>query len=148
MTQLYQRRRLSPAEDLGAPAPLPRELAGLSDACLADLSAWSPEYADQLGWAGEGFFPFTPEPPPPPPPAPIDELNKIDFYRLFTSAERIAIRAAAGTNDLIADYQDMLQATPRPRLSDPDLQTGVQLLELGGLLGVGRAAQILAGEMP
>jgi hypothetical protein len=145
MTQLYQRRRLSPAEDLGAPAPLPRELAGLSDACLADLSAWSPEYADQLGWAGEGFFPFTPEPPPP---APLDELNKIDFYRLFTSAERIAIRAAAGTNDLIADYQDMLQATPRPRLSDPDLQTGVQLLELGGLLGVGRAAQILAGERP
>lgn len=145
MTQLYQRRRLSPAEDLGAPAPLPRELAGLSDACLADLSAWSPEYADQLGWAGEGFFPFTPEPPPPPP---IDELNKIDFYRLFTSAERIAIRAAALTNPLIADYQDMLDATPKPRLSDPDLQTGVQLLELGGLLGVGRAAQILAGERP
>jgi hypothetical protein len=145
MTQLYQRRRLSPAEDLGAPAPLPRELAGLSNASLADLSAWSPEYAAQLGWAGEGFFPFTPPPSPPPP---VDELNKIDFYRLFTSAERIAIRAAGGTNPLIADYQDMLDATPRPRLSDPDLQTGVQLLELGGLLGVGRAAQILAGERP
>jgi hypothetical protein len=42
----------------------------------------------------------------------------------------------------------MLEATPKPRLSDPDLQTGVQLLELGGLLGVGRAAQILAGERP
>jgi hypothetical protein len=34
------------------------------------------------------------------------------------------------------------------RLSDPDIQTGVPLLELGGLIGVGRAAQILAGEAP
>lgn len=148
MTQLYQRRRLSPAEDLGAPAPLPRELAGLSDACLADLSAWSPEYADQLGWAGEGYFPFTPEPPPPPPPAPIDELNKIDFLRLFTQAERINIRAAAKVDPVVEDYEDMLNKAPTVRLSDPDIQAGVPLLEGSGLIGPGRAAQILAGEAP
>ena len=139
---LYQRKTL-PSILMGDPAPLPAELVGLSDACLADLSAAVPEAAEELGYAGQGFFPV--EPPPPPPPV-VDELNKIDFLRLFTQAERIAIRDAAAANPLIADYQDMLDAATMVRLSDPDMQTGVPLLELGGLIGVGRAAQILAGE--
>lgn len=147
MTQLYQRRRLATAEDLGAPAPLPRELAGLSDACLADLSAWSPEYADQLGFAGDGFLPFTPEPPPPPEPAP-PELDKVDFLRLFTQAERIAIRQMAKTDPVVEDYQYMLDNASVIRLSDPDILAGVPLLEMAGLIAPGRAAQILAGEAP
>jgi|GEM_PF-5618924 len=141
---LYQRIAL-PDTLVGIPAPLPAELVGLSDACLADLSAAVPYAAAELGYAGFGFFPVEPEPPPPPV---IDELNKIDFLRLFTQAERIAIRQAAAGNDLIADYQAMLDAATVVRLSDPDIQTGVPLLELGGLIGVGRAAQILAGETP
>ena len=134
---LYQRKTL--------PGPLPAELVGLSDACLADLSAAVPDAAAELGYVNQGFFPYT---PPPPPPAPVDELNKIDFLRLFTQAERIAIREAAAVNPLIADYQHMLDAATVVRLSDPDMQTGIPLLELGGLIGVGRAAQILAGEAP
>ena len=141
---LYQRKTL-PDTLMGDPAPLPAALVGLSDACLADLSAAVPEAAAELGYEGQGFFPFTPEPPPPPP---VDELNKVDFLRLFTQAERIAIRQAAAVNPLIADYQDMLDAASVVRLSDPDMQTGVPLLELGGLIGVGRAAQILSGERP
>ena len=141
---LYQRKTL-PSTLMGDPAPLPAALVGLSDACLADLSASVPEAAQELGYAGQGFFPV--EPPPPPPPV-VDELNKIDFLRLFTQAERIAIRDAAKTNALIADYEDMLKATDKPRLSDPDIQTGVPLLELAGHIGVGRAAQILAGQAP
>lgn len=141
---LYQRKTL-PSILMGLPAPLPAELVGLSDACLANLSACVPEAAQELGYAGQGFFPV--EPPPPPPPV-VDELNKIDFLRLFTQAERIAIRTAAKTNALIADYQDMLDAAAVVRLSDPDIQTGVPLLEFGTLIGVGRAAQILAGEGP
>ena len=141
---LYQRKTL-PSILMGDPAPLPAELVGLSDECLADLSASVPEAAQELGYAGQGFFPV--EPPPPPPPV-VDELNKIDFLRLFTQAERIAIRDAAAVNPLIADYEDMLKATDKPRLSDPDIQTGVPLLELGGLLAPGRAAQILAGQAP
>jgi hypothetical protein len=83
------------------------------------------------------------------PAAQIDvELNKIDFLRLFTQAERIAIRQAATDYPAIADYQAMLDATDKPRLSDPDMQMGVPLLELGGLLGVGRAAQILRNQPP
>ena len=141
---LYQRKTL-PSTLMGDPAPLPAELVGLSDACLADLSAAVPEAAPELGYAGQGFFPVEPDPPPPPV---VDELNKIDFLRLFTQAERIAIREAAKVNPLISDYQHMLDAATVVRLSDPDIQTGVPLLELGGLIGAGRAAQILAGQAP
>ena len=141
---LYQRKTL-PSTLVGDPAPLPAELVGLSDACLADLSAAVPEAAEELGYAGVGFFPVPPAPPPPPV---VDELNKIDFLRLFTQAERITIRQAAKVNNLIQDYQDMLDAATMVRLSDPDIQTGVPLLEIGGLIGPGRAAQILSGEAP
>ena len=141
---LYQRKTL-PDTLIGIPAPLPAELVGLSDADLADLSAAVPYAAAEIGYAGQGFFPVPPAPPPPPV---IDQLHKIDFLRLFTQAERIAIRQAATVNGLIADYQAMLDAATVVRLSDPDIQTGVPLLELGGLIGVGRAAQILAGQAP
>lgn len=141
---LYQRKTL-PSTLMGDPAPLPAELVGLSDACLADLSASVPDAASELGYANQGFFPVPPVPPPPPP---VDELNKVDFLRLFTQAERIAIRAAAKVNPVVEDYEDMLNKAPTVRLSDPDIQAGVPLLEAAGHLTPGRAAQILAGEAP
>lgn len=141
---LYQRKTL-PSTLMGDPAPLPAELVGLSDASLADLSAAVPDAAEELGYAGQGFFPVTPPPPEPPP---VDELNKIDFLRLFTQAERITIRQAAKVNPQVEDYQDMLNQATVVRLSDPDIQTGIPALEAAGILGAGRAAQILAGEAP
>ena len=141
---LYQRKTL-PSTLMGDPAPLPAALVGLADASLADLTAALGVAAGELGFDGQGFFPFTPDPPPPPP---VDELNKVDFLRLFTKAERMDILDAAKTNTYLADYQNLLDATDRPRLSDPDMQMGIPLLELGGLLGVGRAAQILSGVRP
>lgn len=141
---LYQRKTL-PDTLMGDPAPLPAELVGLSDACLADLSASVPDAAEELGYAGQGFFPVT---PPPPEPQPVDELNKIDFLRLFTQAERITIRQAAKVNPQVEDYQDMLNQATVVRLSDPDIQTGIPALEAAGILVPGRAAQILAGEAP
>ena len=141
---LYQRKTL-PDTLVGDPAPLPAELVGLSDACLADLSAAVPDAAEELGYAGQGFFRVTPPPPEPPP---VDELNKIDFLRLFTQAERITIRQAAKVNPEVEDYQDMLNQAVIVRLSDPDIQTGIPALEAAGILAPGRAAQILAGEAP
>ena len=139
---LYQRKTL-PDALIGDPAPLPAELVGLSDACLADLSAAVPDAAVELGYEGQGFFPYT---PPPPPPAPVDELHKVDFLRLFTQAERIAIRQAAKVNEVVEDYQAMLDAATIIRLSDADIQEGIPELEDAMLIGPGRAAQILSGE--
>jgi len=141
---LYQRKTL-PDALMGDPAPLPAALVGLADASLADLTAALGVAAEELGFDGQGFFPFTPEPSPPPP---VDELNKVDFLRLFTQAERIAIRQAAAGYPTLDDYQAMLEAATTVRLSDADMQRGVVLMEMGGLLGVGRAAQILAGKAP
>ena len=75
-------------------------------------------------------------------------LNKVDFLRLFTQAERINIRAAAAVNPVVDDYQNMLDAATTVNLQDPDILTGVPLLEQAGLIGPGRAAQILANEPP
>ena len=142
---LYQRKTL-PDALMGDPAPLPAELVGLSDDSLADLSAALGVAADETGFAGQGFFPFTPEPPPPPP---VDEIYKVDFMRLFTQAERIAIRQAAKLNPVVEDYQAILDASPeKVRLSDADIQEGIPELEDAGLLAPGRAAQILSGESP
>jgi len=105
MKMLYQRKTL-PSILMGVPAPLPSELVGLSDECLADLSAAVPEAAQELGYAGQGFFPVEPDPPTPPPPSRV--LNKVDFARLFTQAERIAIDDAANINPVVRDYDRML----------------------------------------
>ena len=141
---LYQRKTL-PSTNMGDPAPLPAALVGLSDASLADLSAALGVAAEELGFDGQGFFPFTPEPPAPPP---VDELHKVDFLRLFTQAERIAIRQAAKVNPIVEDYQAMLDAATVIRLSDADIQEGIPDLEDAMLIGPGRAAQILSGENP
>ena len=85
-------------------------------------------------------------PPPPPPPSRV--LNKVDFARLFTQAERIAIDEAAKINPVVRDYDRMLNLAPNVNLDDPDIQAGVPLLEAAQLIGPGRAAQILAGESP
>jgi hypothetical protein len=69
--------------------------------------------------------------------------------RLFTQAERIAIRQAAKVNEVVEDYQAILDASPeKVRLSDADIQEGIPELEDAGLLAPGRAAQILSGEPP
>jgi len=90
--------------------------------------------------------PAPPEPTPAPPPPVI--LNKVDFLRLFYQQERIDIRAAGTVNPIIADYQYMLDAAVTVNLQDPDILTGIPMLEHAGLIGPGRAAQILANEPP
>ena len=139
---LYQRKTL-PSILMGEPAPLPAALVGLSDECLADLSASVPQAAQELGYAGQGFFPVPPPPPPPPP-----GLERIDFLRLFTDPELVAILQEATTNPMVALYQYKLSISPRVLLNDPDILAGLPALEALGLLGPGRAAQILAGQAP
>ena len=141
---LYQRKTLATNTNIGDPGAVPVALQGWTDEALADVSAAAPDAAAELGYDGEGFFPVEVDDP-----APAEQpLQKIDFLRLFTQAERIAIRNAAKVNDQIADYQYVLDNSSVILLSDPDIQAGVPLLEMAGLLGAGRAAQILANEAP
>jgi hypothetical protein len=74
----------------------------------------------------------------------IARIEPFDFLNRFTAAERVAIRTAAQTNGAIADYVAMLDAAPSVVLTDPLTMGGVQALEAAGLIGAGRAAEILA----
>lgn len=75
-------------------------------------------------------------------------MEKIDFLRLFTQSERIAIKEEAKTNPVVEDYQYMVDNSTMILLSDPDIETGIPILESLGLIADGRAAQILSGVRP
>lgn len=60
----YQRKTL-PSTNIGNPAPLPDDIANLDDASLAALTAALGPAADELGYAGQGFFPVADPPPAP-----------------------------------------------------------------------------------
>lgn len=71
-------------------------------------------------------------------------LTKLEFLNRFTAEERIGIRTAAQASPAIADYLAMLDAAQDVSLIDPTTIAGAQALEAAGLIGAGRAAQILA----
>ena len=142
----YQRKQL-PDTNIGDPAPLPPEISNWDDAALADVGAANAEAAQELGFAGQGFFPVA-DPPPPPPAAPV--LSTYDFLNLFTSAERVGILTAAQSNMQVADWLNLLNHVQPPgvHLDDPKTIAGVEALQTAGLIAAGRAAQILANTAP
>lgn len=86
---------------------------------------------------------------PVPVPAPVyggrRELEVLEFMRLFTTEERIAIRSAAAQSTVASDYLDLMYRARMVRLDDPDTITAVNMFEQAGLLTSGRAAEVLNG---
>lgn len=72
-----------------------------------------------------------------------------DFKLRFTQDERKAIRAAAKVNADVEDFMDLLDtaaATGTRIVADnAELIAGLNLMEDAGLIGEGRAAEILGG---
>ena len=94
-------------------------------------------------------------PPPAPPPAPepqppaqlIPLIGPIAFQMLFKVDELIAIDAAKETNVAIRIFWKLLD-DPRTDYVDRNLepiQSMLQSLEAGGLIGAGRAQEIIHG---
>lgn len=128
----YQRVSLVDGSPIGQPGPLPADLqGGLSDADLArlgDLPSASPAYA------GLGFVPVT------------RAISALAFKQRLTAEERIAIRSAAASDPVIADFLDLL-GTPGSgmiELDHPDTVAGVDYLVAHDLLTEDRAAAIRA----
>ena len=71
-------------------------------------------------------------------------LSKLEYLRRFTVNERVAIRAAAAANPVLADYLAMLELAQEINLRDTDTIAAVNMLEQAGLIGTGRAAEILS----
>ena len=76
-------------------------------------------------------------------------LTKREFLMLFTQQERISLRTVAKGNSqaaaMVEDYMFLLDQSQDVTLTHPDTIAGLQMLEAGGLLDAGRAAEILRG---
>lgn len=72
-------------------------------------------------------------------------LTRLQFMRRFTDSERQAIRAArdSGENQDLLDFWELLQLASNINLNDPDIQSGVQMLEAAELIAEGRAQEVL-----
>lgn len=71
-------------------------------------------------------------------------ITKLAFMERFTDEELAAIYQAAKQDVRVEVWMDKLKLATEVDLADPRTQTGVQALEALGLIGEGRAAQILA----
>lgn len=96
---------------------------------------WTPE---------DGFTPPDPRPEPVSP-QPVASLSRLEFLRRFTPAERKAIFQARKNSFDLDDFMYLLELADSVRLDNADVTAGLALLEAGGLLATGRAAEILAG---
>lgn len=80
------------------------------------------------------------------PPRVVQSLSRIAYQRLFTQAERIAIRAS--TDPIVVDFRELAALAETIDLDDADVIAGTQYLESLDLIGSGRAAAILSGQPP
>jgi hypothetical protein len=72
-------------------------------------------------------------------------MSRLAFMHLFYDEERANIRAArdSGQSQDLLDFWELLLLAGNVDLSDPDIITGVQLLEDSGLINASRADVIL-----
>jgi hypothetical protein len=95
----------------------------------------------KAGWwyDGQNFS----EPAPPPAPDYGTKISRLALKLRMTATERKTIRAAAETNADVYDLMDLLSDSTYIDLTRPETVQGIQTLEAAGLLGAGRADEIL-----
>lgn len=117
----------------------PAALADTNDLDLRPLPAGY--WTVPLRWnAAEGdYLPVSPRSAAAP-------LTPLAFQRLFSQAERIAIRTSA--DPIVQDFMALSAIALDIDLADQDVMAGVGYLEMIGLIGAGRAAVVLSGQAP
>lgn len=99
---------------------------------------------------GEWKEPKPPEPlEPPKPPEPHYEtrIGKAEFLMLFTSEERVAIRAERNNDPIISDFFLVLEISEFIDVKEDTAINGVNYLVSKNLLTPQRAAAILKGKL-
>ena len=71
------------------------------------------------------------------------QLTKLEYMNLFSDAELAGIYTAAKTVVAVEVWLEKFKLASEINLDDPRTVSGVNALEASGLLGVGRAAEIL-----
>jgi len=74
-------------------------------------------------------------------------ITKLAFKQRMTQPERIAIRAAAESNPVVFDFQDLVESATFVDLARQDTIDALNTLEAAGLLANGRAAVILTAPV-
>ena len=74
---------------------------------------------------------------------PIRRISKLAFRNRFTGAEKLALYTAAESSVQLRVYLDDLAAAEFVDLDYGATVAGVQALEVAGIIGAGRAAEIL-----
>lgn len=100
-------------------------------------------------WAAPPTPPVPPEPEPPEPVVMYPKITPVQFKMLFTSAERIAIKAAKTTDPVLEDAFEILED---PRLTEVDLginsnQDLLLYMVSNGLITDARRMEILTGKL-
>jgi len=72
--------------------------------------------------------------------------TQTQWKRRFTQPERLAIREAATHNPELADYMDLMNGSDEIANDDPDTINAMNLLEAFGLIGSGRANEVLYAQ--
>lgn len=75
---------------------------------------------------------------------PTAQLTTKEFLKRFTATEYATIKGAAAQNGVVDYYFQLLLAASYVCVSDADTIAGVQMLAQAGLIGEGRAAEILS----
>lgn len=75
----------------------------------------------------------------------LEPLSRVDFLDLFTEAEIEAVLTAADQNKKIAVWLEYLRLAGSVKLDSKRLKKGLRAMERAGILGEGRAVEILAG---
>lgn len=78
---------------------------------------------------------------------PDTRITKLAFKQRLSQAERIAIREAAKVNPEVFDFQDLVDSATFVDLSRQDTIDALNTLEAAGLIGAGRANEILTAPI-
>ncbi len=98
-------------------------------------------------WTAEGGFGAPVAPEPPAPVARARLISRFAFRNRLTLEERVTAETAAATSPLIRVLLDDLAVAEYVDLDIPILATMLGGFEAQGILGVGRATEILAAEI-
>ena len=74
------------------------------------------------------------------------KISKLEYMELFTDNEMVSIFAAAKVSPLVEIWLEKFRLSEFIDLADPRNADGLQALESAGILGQGRAAEILNGN--
>lgn len=102
------------------------------------------------GWVRTDGEWAAPAPTPAPDPAPTyPKVSPVEFLLLFTSAERVAIRAARPDDPVLDDFFDIVE-DPRLTFVDlglPSVQDALHYLAATGFITDARREEILQGKV-